>query len=406
MGDGLLLLGFWNGNPWGNDGDNGNDSQGTGPSEINIHFVNHFPNLGSFGTASSSSSNYGGGSTSVAVVANNIESWPAVASQLIMANLLTEKLGLASSERHLLLNPSNTNATISIYNYCLDNFNNTNAANQFANEVIDQMMQNPGLNINIQASTNSPAFIDTSSVMGNTPEEIKFREIYNILQQSSNFKNLFTNLFGVTNFINIKFKIENINQPGVAGNCQLFSYAFGGLTNVITINRENLLTNSNVNIATAIIHECIHAFLNIKLRHPNIGMSINNINNLNLQDCINTYYNGFSGDQSQHDFYVDFLIPTISSILNEIKDELFTSQQISIAENPLYSNQYIFGVNATIPATYNEQVLPWSWEDFFYYQSQVGLQNCTAFNVINPLNSSDYLNFIQYVQTGTLIFAP
>lgn len=338
-----------------------------------------------------------------------ITSPPITDSDINDANIVANQFYYLLSKEKKMLCHTKANLYQTILDYLTSNITDgvvNNNALLFADEIINQMMLNPALNINIETSANSPAFIDTSSVMGNTPEEIKFRQVYNSLQQSSNFKNLFTNLFGVTNFINVKFKIENINQPGVGGTCQLFSSSFGGLTNEIIINRNNLLTNSNVNIATAIIHECIHAFLNIKLRHPNIGMTINNINNLNLQQCINTYYNGFSGDQSQHDFFVDFLIPTISSILNEVKEELFTSQQISTAEHPLYSNQYIYGVNPTIPATYNEQVLPWSWDHFFYYQSQVGLQNCTAFNVINPLNSSNYLNFIQYIQTGTLIFAP
>jgi hypothetical protein len=310
--------------------------------------------------------------------------------------------GLNQEQKDWLNNHLNIRLNINQYlqnNHDEDDFN-------FIQEAIVQMMQNPDLIINFETSSKSPCFVDISNINNSTPEGQKFTEVYNILKQSSKFRELFTNLFGVTNFINAKFKIENITQSGVAGNCQLFSSSFGGLRNEIIIDRNVLLTNSNVNIATVIIHECIHAFLNVKLRHPNIGMSINNINNLNLQDCINTYYNSFSGNQSQHDFFVDFLIPTIYNILSELKEELLTSQQILIADNPIEPNQYIYGINQTNPATFNDDILPWSWSDYFYYQSQSGLQNCSAFNIINPLNSPNYLNFIQYISKGTLIFNP
>ena len=66
----------------------------------------------------------------------------------------------------------------------------------FVSEVIDQMMQNPGLNINMEASANSPAFIDTSTISNLTPEGAKFIAVYNKLTQVPQFKDLFLNIFG------------------------------------------------------------------------------------------------------------------------------------------------------------------------------------------------------------------
>ena len=135
-------------------------------------------------------------------------------------------------------------------------------------------------------------------------------------------------------------------------------------------------------------------------------MPISNINDMDFQECINTYYNGFSGDQTQHSFFVDNMIPVMVSVLQEIKDEIFTSSQISLVEYP-EPNAVIYGATNTIPATINYNVaLPWNWNTYFTHLCTVGLESSISFPIIYPSNSSSLLNRNQYLSIGTFIFNP
>ena len=275
---------------------------------------------------------------------------------------------------------------------------------------INQSMVNDGLDLNFEYSLKSPFFIDMNSVSGNTPEEVKFREVYGFLMQSPKFKELFYDLFNNTPLFNVKFTIENITQqfgPNnyIKGKCKL-SYTNGHPVpfNNIVIDRNFILTKTKSEIVTTIIHECIHAYLNIKFLNPNIGMSINNINDLDFQECINEYYANFSGTQTQHSFFVDYMIPTMVEILNDVKNDIFTTQQISAVEYPA-SNALIYGVTQTNPSVkdYNV-VLPWNWTNYFTHLCFSGLESSTSYLSIYPHGSPNELNSQQYISIGTFIF--
>lgn len=77
-------------------------------------------------------------------------------------------------------------------------------------------------------------------------------------------------------------------------------------------------------IAKTIIHECIHAYLNVKLFDSGQGMSIATQNNLDFFNVVNQEYNGFNGDQAQHNFIYKYLLPTLKTILADVKDKLVT----------------------------------------------------------------------------------
>lgn len=280
----------------------------------------------------------------------------------------------------------------------------------FTEQLIVQATLNPTLNLDINVSANSPSFIDMSSVMGNTPQEIKFRKTYDMLTKSPTFRKLFVDLFGPTPLFSVKFVIEDIPQSGpnyINGKCTLSTSGQNtSFYNVITIDKDHLLEDSDVNIALTTLHECVHAYLNIKLRHPTIGMTINNINDMDFQECVNTYYNGFSGNQTQHSFFVDNMIPVMVSVLNEIKNEIFTLSQIFSVENP-ESNAIIYGATNTIPATINYNVaLPWNWDTYFTHLCTVGLESSISFPIIYPSGSSNLLNRNQYLTIGIFTFNP
>ncbi len=310
---------------------------------------------------------------------------------------LKTELGLTTSQYRWLIGKEQV--TIAIVNYLVSK--NTPENKAFVKEAISQMMQT-GLIIDIQKSSKSPAFIDLSSVSGNTPEELKFNEVYNALTKSTAFRNLFTSLFGSTPLFNIKFTITDIPETAngkLNGICHLISYPNRlDPFNSIEIDRSHLLTKSKVDIANSILHECIHAYLNIKFRNPSFGMSIANINNMDFQTCINTYYNGFSGNQTQHSFYVNFMIPTMVQILKDIKSDVITTAQANLVENPTNGVAFIYQPMGNYPNIEISSVqIPWSWNDFFTHLAFTGLQESTAYPIIYPKES--YYNFIkeQYI---------
>ncbi|WP_417352637.1 hypothetical protein [Flavobacterium alkalisoli] len=279
---------------------------------------------------------------------------------------------------------------------------------EYIDQLITQMLLTNSF-FDVGLSQKSPCNIDMTSVQGNSVNELRFRNIYNKIIQSNLFKQLFVNLFETTDFVNVKFLIEDIPDPSVSGNSQLFHYSSGGLLNIIKIDTELLNDQSDFNIALTIIHECIHAYLSVKLAHPEIGigMPISNINNLDFSECINESYNAFNGPESQHDFFVDYMRPTIINILTEIKNIIFTPELIERVETPSSQNGvYIYAPTNTIPPTNSGIPMIWDWNDFFSYSSLIGLQNCDAFHVLYPLDSVEYYMFTQYYQAGITAFTP
>ena len=273
----------------------------------------------------------------------------------------------------------------------------------FAKLFISRSIANPNLKFDINLSSKSPAFIDFSSIDKSTPQGQKLDKVYNILSKSSKFKDLFINMFGQSPLFNVKFQITDIPQNAngyISGKCKVYQYPTNTVPNpfnLIQIDRNYLLKNSDADIALTILHECIHAFLNIKLLNPNIGMSIDNINDLDLKSCINTYYGNFSIAQSQHSFFTDFMIPTIVEVLLEIKNDIFTTDQINALENPTNGLAILYSpIPNSIPLGISDNQVPWNWEDFFYYFAFTVLQNCNAYPFSpypNIITIQDYFNY-------------
>lgn len=295
-----------------------------------------------------------------------------------------------------------------ILNY-INNQVDFNAAVAFAIQFIEQSRLNPGLNFDFEATVKSPYFIDFSSTSGNSPEEKKFRKVYNILKNSPLFKKLFIDVFEPTPLFNVKFTIEDIPQVGTGhtnGLCRLFN---GNQSlspyNQIIIDRHHLINNSDADVALTILHECIHAYLNIKFRNPTIGMSIENINNMDFQECINTYYNGFTGNQTQHSFFVENMIPIMVDILNDIKPFLISPTQELQLIYPTNGGAILYEPMGN-PPTASAMVIPWNWDDFFKYFCYTGLDSSTAFPTIFPPNSNAEFIRISYINAFNIIFNP
>lgn len=315
-----------------------------------------------------------------------------------IASLLPENRQVLKADFALKLN---------IFNFLVEN-SFSNEVLEFSLQFIEQARLNPTLNLDFEASTKSPYFIDFSSTSGNTTEEIKFRKIYNILTKSPLFKKLFVNLFGPTPLFKAKFKIANLPLTPTGqlkGKCAFNSTNPTGYNyNEITIDRNHLLNDSDAEIALTILHEAIHAYLNVKLKNPTVGMSLENINNMDFQECINTYYNGFHTAQTQHSFFVEHMIPVMVNVLSELKSELYSYNQISAVENP-EPNAFIYAISNTSPPSLNyNNIIPWNWSKYFEYFCTSGLESTNSYIDLYPAESVNLLNKTQYLTIGIFTF--
>lgn len=274
----------------------------------------------------------------------------------------------------------------------------------YAVDLIKQTIET-GLKFDVERSSKSPAYIDITAVSGNTPEEVKFREVYDKLSKSPKFKKLFVDLFGASGAINVIFDIGNLSSNN-DGETKWVPTPKGIWTNRITLTKNLLLGSSDIRIARVIIHECIHAYLNIKLKNPNIGMSISDINDMDFIEVINTLYNGLHANETQHDFFVDHMVPVMAEILSESKQLLLTPAQIAKVDNPDESGIYIYKPTNTIPPTNSGIPTPWVWADFFKYISLEGLHQTDHFDSVYPQNSVEYYYFMQYQVKATIAFMP
>lgn len=245
---------------------------------------------------------------------------------------------------------------------------------------IRNMVKNPELHLDLQASYYSPTYIDFSSVLGNSAEEIKFRCVYNKLTESPEFKNLFVNMFMVDYDRikpNVVFKIEDL-ENGV--NARTRVHIYNALDNQIIINRNYLLNDkiSTLEIAKTILHECIHAYLNVKFAQPNTGISIPDLQDKDVVYVIEKYYNKFIGDEAQHNFFYNYMLRSMELVLSEVKDNV-----VSSADSALMEKLVINIPNSDYPER------PFSWREFYTNLSLIGLQNCNVFKAEIAIVSND-----------------
>ncbi|NNT71186.1 hypothetical protein HKT18_03055 [Flavobacterium sp. IMCC34852] len=290
------------------------------------------------------------------------------------------------------------------YNSFIYLLNNPTAETvSFNQQFITQSQLNPDLNLDYLASLKSPSNIDRSAIDTLTPEGQKFNLVYEELLKSPKFKELFIDLFENSDRFNVKFQIGTVAN-GADGNTVTDTNLVNPSLNTITISRQFLLNGNKMEIAKTIIHECIHAFLNVKLLDPSQGMSIPNLNNMEFCDIVNQEYNDLSPGQNQHNFIYNYMVPTMVTILSEVKDFL-----VSTTNNQLMLTDVV----VHIPFD-NSPATPFVWADYYYNLSLNGIQNCSFFQneigtiqVVNgvptpiiTVNQTLMQSFIQYITRG------
>jgi hypothetical protein len=262
---------------------------------------------------------------------------------------------------------------VAIFNYLSQKGFSSESAS-FVNQMVDQMTQNQDLNLDIDASFKSPMNIDKSAITDDTTEGQKFNSVYKALTDSPEFKKLFIDLFGSNTRFNVKFVIGSI-VGSANGNTN--TDLNNPTLNTITISPAFLNSSNKMEIAKTIIHECIHAYLNVKLCDSGQGISIPTLNNLDYYNIINQKYNGFNGSQEQHNFIYTYMLPILENILSEVKDTL-----VSTADNATMN-----GLTMHIPI--GSIGTPFTWTDFFHNLALSGLQSCSFFkNEIGTFDST------------------
>ncbi len=197
--------------------------------------------------------------------------------------------------------------------------------------------------------------------------------------ESPSFKNLFDNTFdGIQTKLNIKFQTQsgltNSNGEIVNGLCAPTQTINGNYYNTIIVNSDILDGAgqlSNIQIAKTVIHELIHAYLNIKAINCNLGASFSTLSNTELQTLMNSFFTPFcpiNGGQNQHDFMFNELIPVFQSIFSEIRNLLIAPNYVIGAEN-----------EPIVDSMGNDTGEIFNWNDFYKYISLNGLHLSNTF---------------------------
>lgn len=238
--------------------------------------------------------------------------------------------------------------------------------------------------------------IDTSLVAANQ----KFMCIYNKLVNSPNFKNLFIDTFGESENLNAKFELVDdltYQSEPVNGLASLENYSSdteGNITEIevkIKINANMLKPGTEaktpMQIVKTIIHECIHTYLYVKILNCDLGTEVSLLTNTLLTELLEDFYDDTCQPaQDSHDFMFNYMLPTMASILDDIKDDILPLNQ---QESLIGYDYYQLSQSTNGPLTESEV---FNWPNFYYYLSLTGLHNSNAYINSNTPNREFLMN--------------
>jgi hypothetical protein len=259
----------------------------------------------------------------------------------------------------------------------------------FSLDMIDQMRTNFGLILDVDASSKSPANIDRSSIPYNLtkPENQKFNELYDDLTTSPEFKKLFLDIFEDSKRFNVKFEIaEHVNEDNDPAKKEVHATTSQDPVTknvVIKISKQILvadgtMSQTNIENAKTILHECIHAYLFVKQANPAVGV-----------DFVKILNSMYPTPDEQHDFMYNHMIPTMQKILSEIRDSVTTQVGRSKAEErTMYTT--------LTPLTSTD----WNWYEYYKYVSLKGLDETSCFKVDFPKYSDQWNLLGNYINYG------
>ncbi|WP_130733253.1 hypothetical protein [Flavobacterium sp. J27] len=306
-----------------------------------------------------------------------------------------------NEEQNECLNSLSLTQQRDIRNYINDLASTTNAVSiiPYFNKVEDFMdaaCGNPDLSFDFYLSLLSPAYIDFSEIDTTTPEGQRLDCIYKKLTSSVEFRQLFEDTFGGDqDKINVKFRLQpnllSVNGLPSDGNCTPTEVINGNYYTVITINSDILTGNlekANILIAKTIIHEYLHAYLNLKYLDINQGTTLSFLSNLQLEELMYYYFT----PATEHDFMFNQMIPVFQNILSEIISELLSTEDIADT-----NNNPITDANGIVIENFN-------FMNFYKYIAYEGLHNSQSYmNDIesNPIEKRKHIEYNNYAKNSS-----
>lgn len=238
--------------------------------------------------------------------------------------------------------------------------------------------------LNRNLSLKSPYEVDMSTVLDSISlpptdstkiANLKLLCVYNKLATSPTFRNLFTNIFGSNDNLNVTFKVtkdltytkpngEIVRVNGLTSGLSEITTdpLTGEITNfnvLIEIDEDLLTKDSNFNVLKTVIHESIHAYLTLQMLKCNPNHPYNYYDDMELSDVLFLFYDTLCANTGdQHQLIFNKMLPVFGNIIDEIGISNLASQQ----------NLNDFA-NATLL----------NWEDFKHYYPMQGLENTQAF---------------------------
>ena len=237
----------------------------------------------------------------------------------------------------------------------------------------------------LELSLNSPFNLDTSGLDDNilplpddgSPEAIKLKCIYEKLAQSPKFKQLFVDTFGQSENVNVKFEIVDFNAVnGVTADGATDANVLDVRMQTIKLDRGKLLSNHPLIVAQTIIHEALHAFINVKQVYcHNNGIIatgtnqtyITNLNQLTFDELLNDFY--IDCAVNQHRLMYNQMVNAMDEMLEDVFNNLIAPEDQDLTNNP----QYMYGVPP------NDGQHTFNWQDAFHYFNLNGLQQATEY---------------------------
>jgi len=290
--------------------------------------------------------------------------------------------------------PDGSPNLVSIWNY-VDDLDNNECADQLNQSFFKQAIDafDSGGKVDFENR-----IIKDSTFFNNE----KVNCIYDKLTQSPKFKTLFIDTFGESDAFNVTFKVvNNISVNGITGSLPNSINNINRTTGevnlnlLIRLNEQYINSSSAIAVAKTILHESIHAYLKLKYIKCNIGTPfddiIDDIDDKNLEELLNYYYDTACPEEEQHEFIFANMIPTMQDILADIRDSL-------IPENHQQNAEALTFIDETNPSG---PEINWNWNEFYKYFSMAGLQNTDAFQFeMLPVDSPKYQNYTNYINTG------
>lgn len=245
---------------------------------------------------------------------------------------------------------------------------------------------------NNDLNANSPFNIDLGFVNPCGNEQIdntqvenneKFMCIYRALASTEGFKNLFIDTFGQSIEANITFELVELDE-NIAGLTIVTAGATSVDSQTIQMNINHLNTRHPIDIAKNIIHEAIHAYLNVKVFECSNETTVDSIVNQRFEELlISLDYGCLTTADNDHDIMFEGFIPVMEQILNEAFDDL-----VSIEDHNPDINYY--------PPP-NGDLYTFNWQEALFYISLDGLGTTDAFDAQINQNETQNNLFDSYI---------